>query len=122
MKRVRHTFLRLAKENENAAILNTLLLTPKQITLVWNPAIQIVSNPQIAFDSDSEKSSDGDEVEVAESDLPPVELVDDLQQSQEEYLLTRLRAAKARVETEQIRMQYFEATGRMPPDSESEDE
>jgi len=122
MKRVRHTFLRLAKENENAAILNTLLLTPKQITLVWNPAIHVVSSPQIAFDSDSEGTSDGDEVEVAESDLPPVELVDDSQQSQEEYLLTRLRAAKARVETEQIRMQYFEATGRMPPDSESEDE
>ena len=122
MKRVRHTFLRLAKENENAAILNTLLLTPKQITLVWNPAIHVVLSPQIAFDSDSEGSSDGDEVEVAESDLPPVELVDDSQQSQEEYLLTRLRAAKARVEAEQIRMQYFEATGRMPPDSESEDE
>ena len=122
MKRVRHTFLRLANENENAAILNTLLLTPKQITLVWNPAIHVVLSPQIAFDSDSEGSSDGDEVEVAESDLPPVELVDDSQQSQEEYLLTRLRAAKARVEAEQIRMQYFEATGRMPPDSESEDE
>ena len=122
MKRVRHTFLRLAKENENAAILNTLLLTPKQITLVWNPALQVVSNPQIVFDSDSEGSSDGDEVEVAESDLPPVELVDDSKQSHEEYLLTRLRAAKARVEAEQIRMQYFEATGRMPPDSDSEDE
>jgi hypothetical protein len=122
MKRVRHTFLRLAKDSENAAILNTLLLTPKQITLVWNPAVQLVSNPQIAFDSDSEESSDGDEVEVAESELPPVKLVDDSQQSQEEYLLTRLRAAKARVEAEQIRMQYFEATGRMPPDSDSEDE
>jgi hypothetical protein len=122
MKRVRHTFLRLAKENENAAVLNTLLLTPKQITLVWNPAVHVVSSPQIAFDSDSEGSSDGDEVEVAESDLPPVELVDDSQQSQEEYLLTRLRAAKARVEAEQIRMQYFEATGRMPPDSDLEDE
>ena len=122
MKRVRHTFLRLAKENENAAILNTLLLTPKQITLVWNPAVQVVSNLQIVFDSDSEGSSDGDEVEVAESDLPPVELVDDSKQSHEEYLLTRLRAAKARVEAEQIRMQYFEATGRMPPDSDSEDE
>jgi len=122
MKRVRHTFLRLAKYSENAALLNTLLLTPKQITLVWNPAVHVVSSPQIAFDSDSEGSSDGDEVEVAESELPPVELVDDSQQSQEEYLLTRLRAAKARVEAEQIRMQYFEATGRMPPDSDSEDE
>jgi hypothetical protein len=122
MKRVRHTFLRLAKDSENAAVLNTLLLTPKQITLVWNPAVHVVSSPQIAFDSDSEESSQGDEVEVAESELPPVELVDDSQQSQEEYLLTRLRAAKARVEAEQIRMQYFEATGRMPPDSDSEDE
>jgi hypothetical protein len=81
-----------------------------------------VKNNQIAFDSDSEGSSVGDEVEVTESELPPVELVDDSQQTHEEYLLTRLRAAKARVETEQIRMQYFEATGRMPPDSETEDE
>jgi len=122
MKRVRHTFNRLAQDSENAAVLNTLLLTPKQITLVWNPAVQVVSNPQISFDSDSEESSDGDEVDVAESELPPVELVDDTQETQEAYLLTRLRAAKARVETEQIRMQYFEATGRMPPDSDSEDE
>jgi hypothetical protein len=122
MKRVRHTFLRLAQESEDAAILNTLLLTPKQITLVWNPAVKVVSNPQISFDSDSEESSDGDEVDVAESELPPVELVDDSQETQEAYLLTRLRAAKARVEAEQIRMQYFEATGRMPPDSEDEDE
>jgi hypothetical protein len=122
MKRVRHTFLRLAQESENAAVLNTLLLTPKQITLVWNPAVKVISNPQISFDSDSEESSDGDEVDVAESQLPPVELVDDSQETQEAYLLTRLRAAKARVEAEQIRMQYFEATGRMPPDSEDEDE
>ena len=122
MKRVRHTFLRLAQESETAAVLNTLLLTPKQITLVWNPAVKVISNPQISFDSDSEESSDGDEVDVAESELPPVELVDDSQETQEAYLLTRLRAAKARVEAEQIRMQYFEATGRMPPDSEDEDE
>ena len=40
-----------------------------------------------------------------------------------QYLLTRLRAAKARVEAEQIRMQYFEAMGSMPPESdEDEDE
>ena len=120
MKRVRHTFNRLAQDSENAAVVNTLLLTPKQITLVWNPAVQAVS--QISYDSDSEESSEGDEVEIAESELPPVELLDDSQESQEAYLLTRLRAAKARVETEQIRMQYFEATGRMPPDSDSEDE
>jgi hypothetical protein len=49
-------------------------------------------------------------------------LTDDAKETQEEYLLTRLRAARARVEAEQIRMQYFETTGRMPPDSESEDE
>jgi hypothetical protein len=121
IKRVRHTFKRLAQDSENSATVNTLLLTPKQVTLVWEPAT-FVQNNQIAFDSDSEESSQGDEVEVAESELPPVELVDDSQQTQEEYLLTRLRAAKARVETEQIRMQYFEATGRMPPDSDSEDE
>ena len=121
IKRVRHTFKRLAQDSENSATVNTLLLTPKQVTLVWEPAV-FVKNNQIAFDSDSEGSSVGDEVEVAESELPPVELVDDSQQTHEEYLLTRLRAAKARVETEQIRMQYFEATGRMPPDSESEDE
>ena len=122
MKRVRHTFKRLAQDSENAAVLETLFLTPKQVTLVWNPAVHVAPNPQITFDSDSDGSSQGDEVEVAESELPPVELVDDSEESQEAYLLTRLRAAKARVEAEQIRMQYFEATGRMPPDSDSEDE
>ena len=121
IKRVRHTFKSLAQGSENSATVNTLLLTPKQVTLVWEPAV-FVQNNQIAFDSDSEESSQGDEVEVAESELPPVELLDDSQQTQEEYLLTRLRAAKARVEAEQILMQYFEATGRMPPDSDSEDE
>lgn len=121
IKRVRHTFKHLAQDSENSATVNTLLLTPKQVTLVWEPAV-FVQNNQIAFDSDSEESSQGDQVEVAESELPPVELIDDSQQTQEEYLLTRLRAAKARVEAEQIRMQYFEATGRMPPDSDSEDE
>jgi len=121
MKRVRHTFKRLAQGSENSATINTLLLTPKQVTFVWEPAV-FVQNNQIAFDSDSEESSQGDEVEIAESELPPVELLDDSQETQEQYLLTRLRAAKARVEAEQIRMQYFEATGRMPPDSDSEDE
>jgi len=121
IKRVRHTFKRLAQSSENSATVNTLLLTPKQVTLVWDPAVFVQHN-RISFDSDSERSSQGDEVEVAESELPPVKLVDDSQQTQEEYLLTRLRAAKARVEAEQIRMQYFEVTGRMPPDSDSEDE
>jgi hypothetical protein len=62
------------------------------------------------------------EPEVSDSNLPPVELVDDARRMREEYLLSRLRAAKARVEEEQIRMQYFEATGKMPPESEDEDE
>ena len=124
MKRVRHTFKNLAQDNENGAVLQTLFLTPKVVTLVWSPTVIIPSvGPQISFeDSESEGSSEGDEVEISESALPPVELVDDAQETQEPYLLTRLRAARARVEAEQIRMQYFEATGRMPPDSEDEDE
>jgi len=124
MKRVRHTFSNLARETDNSAVLSILLLTPKQVTLVWTPQVfNFSSAPQISFDEmESDESDEGDEVEVPESDLPPVELVDDSQQTQEEYLLTRLRAAKARVEAEQIRMQYFETTGRMPPDSDSEDE
>jgi hypothetical protein len=125
MKRVRHTFKSLATDTDNAAVIGTLLLTPKQITLVWTPvAFVFPSAPQISFDDSDEsgESDEGEEVDVPESDLPPVELVDDSKQTQEEYLLTRLRAAKARVEAEQIRMQYFEAIGRMPPDSDSEDE
>lgn len=127
VKRVKHSFRSLAKDNENAAVLETLLLTPRIVTLVWKPMyIAPSASPQISFEDSepegSEGSSEGDEVEISESALPPVELVDDAQETQEQYLLTRLRAAKARVETEQIRMQYFEATGRMPPDSEDEDE
>ena len=76
-------------------------------------------NSNLIYFEDSE--SDGEE-SIAESNLPPVALRADRAASHEEYLLTRLRAAKARVEAEQIRMQYFEATGRMPPDSEDEDE
>jgi hypothetical protein len=74
--------------------------------------------PSDGFDSEESEA----EPEIEESNLPTVALRNTGGESQEEYLLTRLRAAKARVETEQIRMQYFEATGRMPPDSESEDE
>jgi len=127
IKRVRHSFKSLANETDNAAILGTLLLTPKVVTLVWTPTyIAPSAGPQISFEDseaeDSENSSEGDEVEIPESALPPMELVDDAQETQEQYLLTRLRAARARVEAEQIRMQYFEATGRMPPDSEDEDE
>jgi hypothetical protein len=122
IKRVRHSFKRLANDTENAAFLTTLFLTPKVITFLWTPTTLVVSaGPQISFD-ESEEDTDGDEVEIPESQLPPMKLIDDNQQTQEEYLLTRLRAAKARVEAEQIRMQYFETTGRMPPDSESEDE
>jgi|Laugrespbdmm15sn_2_1035079.scaffolds.fasta_scaffold28775_2 hypothetical protein len=127
VKRVRHSFKSLAQDNQNAAVLTTLLLTPKVVTLVWTPTYVAPSvGPQISFDESdsegSEESSQGDEVEISESALPPVELVDDAQETQEQYLLTRLRAARARVDAEQIRMQYFEATGRMPPDSEDEDE
>jgi len=124
VKRVRHSFKSLAQDNDNSAVLGTLLLTPKIVTFVWTPGYVAPSaGPQISFeDSDSEGSSEGDEVELSESALPPVKLVDDAQETQEQYLLTRLRAARARVDAEQIRMQYFEATGRMPPDSEDEDE
>lgn len=124
VKRVRHSFRTLAQDTDNAASLVTLLLTPKVVTFVWSPMFVAPSTtPQISFeDSESEGSSQGDEVEISESALPPVELVDDEQETHEQYLLTRLRAARARVEAEQIRMQYFEATGRMPPDSEDEDE
>jgi len=124
VKRVRHSFKALAQDTDNAASLVTLLLTPKVVTFVWSPLFVAPSTtPQISFeDSESEGSSEGDEVEIPESELPPVELLDDAQETQEQYLLTRLRAARARVEAEQIRMQYFEATGRMPPDSEDEDE
>lgn len=127
VKRVRHSFKKLASNNENAANLRTLLLTPKVVTFVWDPTfVNVPTTPQISFDDseaeDSEGSSEGDEVEISESALPPVELQDDVQQSREEYLLTRLRAARARVEAEQIRMQYFETTGRMPPDSEDDED
>ena len=120
MKRVRHTFKSLATRSDTMASPSTLFLTPKQVTVVWIPKT-VNTMPQISFE-DSDESSDGDSVEVPESNLPVVQLSDDSKESQEEYLLTRLRAAKARVEAEQIRMQYFETTGRMPPDSDSEDE
>jgi len=122
MKRVKHSFQSLLNNSENAALIVTLLLTPKQITFVWKPRfVDLKSGPQISFDdTESDNSSQGDEVEIPESDLPPVRLTDDSEESHEEYLLTRLRAARARVEAEQIRMEYFQATGRMPPDSEDE--
>jgi hypothetical protein len=122
MKRVKHSFKNLLNNSENVASLVTLLLTPKQITFLWNPRLVATPNvPQFSFDdTESDNSSQGDEVEIPESDLPAVRLVDDSEEVEEEYLLTRLRAARARVEAEQIRMEYFQATGRMPPDSEDE--
>jgi hypothetical protein len=62
------------------------------------------------------------EPEVEDSSLPPVALKSSHEGGQENYLLTRLRAARARVEAEQIKMQYFETTGRMPPDSEEDED
>jgi hypothetical protein len=118
MKRVRHTFAKLAAEKDTHAVLTTILMTPKALTFLWTPTA-IDSAPAMYFE-DSEESEP--EPQIEESNLPAVALRNTGSESQEEYLLTRLRAAKARVETEQIRMQYFEATGRMPPDSESEDE
>jgi hypothetical protein len=129
MKRVRHTFSSLANPSNNSARLAALLMTPKQLTLVWEPLTvekkaAAALPPAMCFDeSDTEGESEYEsEPEVAESDLPPVSLKDDTKLTQEEYLLTRLRAARARVEAEQIKMQYFETTGRMPPDSESDEE
>jgi hypothetical protein len=98
-------------------------MTPKQVTLVWTPRVAVpekAAAPQMYLEDSEEE---GELNEIVDSALPPVALKENAQQTHEEYLLTRLRAAKARVEAEQIRMQYFEATGRMPPDSdEDEDE
>lgn len=124
MKRVKHSFQSLATQEHNAARPVTLLLTPKQITFVWNPVKVASAVPPMYVDDseDESESSAGTEPELQDSQLPPVALTDLGRVNEEEYLLTRLRAAKARVETEQIRMQYFETTGHMPPDSESESE
>jgi hypothetical protein len=123
LKRHQHRFSSLADREKNYAFLDTILMTPKTLTLVWSlitvkPEVSQV--PKMEFE-DSEGELDS-EPEVSESDLPPVELKDDSKLTQEEYLLTRLRAARARVEAEQIKMQYFETTGRMPPDSDSEED
>ena len=121
LKRVRHTFSCLADSENNVAFLQTILMTPKQLTFVWTPITQKEAEaPPMCFDdSDAETES---EPEVEESALPPVSLSNDIKLTQEEYLLTRLRAARARVEAEQIKMQYFETTGKMPPDSESDED
>jgi hypothetical protein len=127
LKRVKHSFSSLGNSETNTAVLERLLMTPKLITFVWTPTTVKVSKPSLSRpppmqfeDSDDEGLTS--EPEVSDSNLPPVELVDDAKRMREEYLLSRLRAAKARVEEEQIRMQYFEATGKMPPESEDEDE
>jgi len=124
MKRIRHSFARLAANQENQAVLTTILMTPKLLTLVWTPVVLATVNqaPPLCFEESESESESESEPEIEESSLPPVALTDSNQESHEEYLLTRLRAAKARVETERIRMQYFETTGRMPPDSDSESE
>lgn len=120
MKRVNNSFKSLATANEHHAVVSSIQMTPKTLMLVWSPVVYTPQAiPGMGFDSDSELESDP---EFAESNLPPVPLTGTNQQSREEYLLTRLRAAKARLETEHIRMEYFETTGRMPPDSEEEEE
>jgi hypothetical protein len=121
MKRVSHSFATLASESHNSSVLQKIFMTPKSLTFVWLPVKVAESSPPPLYIDDSETEGE-EEIELAESNLPPVALTDSSQETQEEYLLTRLRAAKARVEAEQIRMQYFEATGRMPPDSDSESE
>jgi len=122
MKRVKHLFSNMPQSSEESqAYVSSVYMNPKVLTLVWTPVqpLQQSRAEQGIYFEDSE--SDGEE-SIAESNLPPVALRADRAASREEYLLTRLRAAKARVEAEQIRMQYFEATGRMPPDSEDEEE
>ena len=128
MKRIRHTFSKLSVNTDTNAVLTSVYMTPKLLTLVWTPLMgpSPMTQPPLCFeDSEAEseaESEEGVEPELQESALPVVELRDSTQVSREEYLLTRLRAAKARVEAEQMRIQYFETTGRMPPDSDSESE
>ena len=120
MKRVRHSFAKLCLPNESVASLLRILMTPKVLTLVWMP--EVSRAPPLCIDDSESESDAGTELELQESSLPPVALRDVASQSQEAYLLSRLRAAKARVEEERTRMQYFETTGRMPPDSDSDSE
>jgi hypothetical protein len=143
LKKVSHTFATLATADQNAARPVLLRLNPKKVTIVWQPEARSAppAPPPLAFeDSEPEESEDsgseeGPEPEIAESNLPAVALREsgfavtrsrgdreEVEMTREQYLLTRLRAAKARLEAEQIRMQYFEATGQMPPDSDSEED
>jgi hypothetical protein len=123
MKRIKHTFSKLSDENNNMAYVNNILMTPKLLTIVWTPiTVKEDTGPQMYVDDSDASDGMESEPEVANSHLPPVALKQSVEDTQEEYLLTRLRAARARVEAEQIKMQYFEATGKMPPDSESDED
>ena len=133
MKRTKHTFSSLPSDDQNTGCLMTLWLTPKQVTFVWRPETTTSPAPPLAFEESDgegleEDGSEGSEEDVAvakeipESNLPPMNLQNEDAHAREKYLLARLRAAKARVEAEQVRMMYFEETGKMPPDSETEDE
>jgi hypothetical protein len=120
MKRVSNTFNNLANTEQQHAFLLKVLMSPKTLVFIWEPFTKKKdSNTGFTFESDSEMES---EPEITQSNLPPVPITTTNRQTKEEYLLARLRAAKARVETEEIRMEYFETTGYMPPDSEIESE
>lgn len=128
MKRVRHTFSTLPTASHNKALLASVWMTPKQISFVWRPETVESGPPPLVFEESEDEQESVDsgeqtepEPEIPESNLPPVAIRDDQRMSQEEYLLSRLRAAKARAQAEELRLQYFETTGRMPPDSESDE-
>lgn len=123
MKRINHTFSKLSDENNNMAYVNNILMTPKVLTVVWTPiTVKEDKAPQMYLDESDDSDGMESEPDVENSHLPPVALRQGVEETQEEYLLTRLRAARARVEAEQIKMQYFEATGKMPPDSETDED
>jgi hypothetical protein len=124
LKRVRHTFSSLPHDDQTIAVLKVLYLTPKSITFLWTPEspTKYETKGGLYFEDSDCESDEDEDLEIPESDLPPVSLREDPVLTQEEYLLTRLRAAKARVESEQIKMKYFEMTGKMPPDSDSEED
>ena len=124
LKRVKHNFSDLPHDDQIIAVLKVLYLTPKSITFLWTPEspTKYQTKGGLYFEDSDCESDEDEDLEIPESDLPPVSLREDPVLTQEEYLLTRLRAAKARVESEQIKMKYFEMTGKMPPDSESEED
>jgi hypothetical protein len=124
LKRVKHNFSDLPHDDQIIAVLKVLYLTPKSITFLWTPEspTKYQTKGGLYFEDSDCESDEDEDLEIPESDLPPVSLREDPVLTQEEYLLTRLRAAKARVESEQIKMKYFEMTGKMPPDSDSEED